>query len=181
MGWRKIDINGKIWDWRVAGNDVFIKGPKGERGKTDFYELYNATPNEIERAKWKGNFRGTGPGIIRKYIEDNLIDKSESLPPLSETIPILKAVFNSEKYGEYAGGTLTVKINEVELNCATGTTADRLLFFNVGKGRNEDENSWIALNYIRYKKKGSFFPEAYKIVEGNPRFKKHLTIALLKE
>ena len=76
-----------------------------------------------------------------------------------ERLSFLKDVFDEKIYGEYAGGTLTGTINE------------KLNFFNVNKGENEEENFWIAINYIKYMSangKGAHYQEALDIANRDP-------------
>jgi hypothetical protein len=65
-------------------------------------------------------------------------------------------VFNEKEYGEYAGATLTGKIDG-ELN-----------FFVVGKGKSEEEDLWIALNYIKYRSPGARYSDAMEIANRDP-------------
>jgi hypothetical protein len=177
---RKIDINGEIWEWRPTNWVIYIRSLHRKlQSTTDYGELFKMSPDDVERAKRKKYFEGATPGIIRKYIEDNLIAKNNLLS-VSITVPLLKKIFNSEVYAEYVGGTLTVGLKDTDwIQKPQGTKSD-FLMFSVGKGRTQDEDCWIALNYLRWRKRGCHFEEAYRIVSKNARLKKHLTIALLK-
>jgi hypothetical protein len=76
-----------------------------------------------------------------------------------ERLVFLKNVFDEKIYGEYAGGTLTGMLNK------------KLNFFNVGKGETEEENFWIALNYIKYMSangKGAHYQDALDIANKDP-------------
>jgi hypothetical protein len=71
----------------------------------------------------------------------------------------------------YIGGTLT--FTDSNKNTA---------FMNVGHGKDDDETCWTALNYIKYKgHRYHFYETAIDIVSKFPKYKKLLSIALLKE
>jgi hypothetical protein len=167
MSKRKVHIDGEIWTWKVAWNGVWVRSPENKKHLLPMSCFY-PEGYDMERAKWKGYFEGITPGEVKAAIQSEIITPENDVP-VSQTVPLLKRIFNEEAYGEYVGGTLTVKWSD-----------EGVLMFNVGQGRTHDENYWIALNYIKYKPKGVHFQEAYRTIKKIPRFSKHLAKAMLK-
>lgn len=162
MGYRKINVNGEEWRWKVGWSNVSIRGPNNQSFAPFKDELSEI--QDVERAEWKGYFHIT-PAHIRAFILK--VSETSDL----DLAPILKDVFYEKKGAEYAGGTLAVKID------------DELQLLNVGDGKTDEEKFWIALNYLKYKNdRCMFYTLADSIVRSSPIYKskKLLAIALLK-
>ena len=160
MSYRKINVNGEEWQWKVGWSHVSIKGPNNQSYAPYKDELTEI--DDVERAEWKGYFH-----ITPKHIRAFILKVSGDL----DVAPILENIFWEKQYAEYAGGTLTVKID------------DELQFLNVGDGKTEEERVWIALNYLKYRHEGcAHYALAESIVRNSDMFKskKLLAIALLK-
>lgn len=65
----------------------------------------------------------------------------------------IRKIFNEEVYAEYAGGTLTFKMNN-QLQLVSLSSEDR----------NENELYWAAMCYLKYKGSGHSLPRAYEIL-----------------
>jgi len=156
--YRNINIDGEIWRWKVGGSHVSIRGPNDGQTYAPWKDELTGV-EDVERAEWKGNFHVT-PAHIRGYI----IKVAGKLDPVSK----LKDTFYERASGVYTGGSLGIAID------------NQLQIFNVGDGKTEDEKCWIALNYVKYKQGCRFYETAVDIVSRNPKYKKLLTLALLK-
>lgn len=160
---RNINIDGKIWRWKVGRGAVSIRDPENKHSYVDFTTLTGI--EDVERTSWKGNLH-IQPKHVRNYIDVHLRDRSETKINI---IKKLKDVFYERIPAIYVGGTLTFSTNN-----------KNIVFVNVGHGKNDDEKCWIALNYIKYKHRYHFYETAIDIVSRFPKYKKLLAIALLK-
>jgi hypothetical protein len=72
MSYRKMDVQGEQWEFKIGRDNAHIRAPNG-RGKTvSFYELTGRTPDLIERGQWKGTTDGmVGPGEVRAWIDSH--------------------------------------------------------------------------------------------------------------
>ncbi len=115
---------------------------------------------------WHNNsYGGVTPNDIRAYIKGNLQRKEFGI----DVIKILQDIFYDKRSAAYAGGTLTVK------------EGDNFLMFDVGKGLSDEENCWIALNYVKNKNGNcTYWEEAIKTLRMTSEFKKIATKAMLK-
>jgi hypothetical protein len=171
-GYRKIVVEEETWFWKFGSSFVAIKDPYGKSYVVPQEDLFPG--RDLERDKWKKNLHAT-PGDIKNYImnlkSENRVDR----------VKLLKEVFRNKRYAEYAGGTLSVAIKEDDWKERAPKENSTLLLFNVGGGKTKEENCWIALNYIKYKKKGYFFDRAIALLKDNKNYEKLFTIALLSQ
>lgn len=171
-GYRKIVVDNKDWHWKSGGSFVVIKDPDGKGYTVPINDLFPA--EDVERAAWKRYLHIT-PKTIKNYIMNvKTTDRIDS-------VALLKQVFRGNRYAEYAGGTLTIAVKEEDWKQGFPGEKSALLMFNVGEGKSAEEDCWIALNYIKYKKNGCYFDQALEIVRNNPAYKKLCTIAFLKQ
>jgi hypothetical protein len=160
-------VGGEVYNWKCGDQTVSIRNVKTGKGvNIAITELKPISQEDLEEMHWHNNpSGGVTPNDIRAYIDGNLRREELGI----DTIKILQEIFNEKRAGSYAGGTLTV------------TDHDNFLMFNVGKGSSDEENCWIALNYIKYKNPDCFFwDEAIKILQMTPDFKKIATKAMLR-
>jgi len=150
--YRNININGEIWRWKVGSTHVSIRGPNKESYAPYLSEVGSGCEEDYNFAIY--------PAEIRAYI----IKVAGNLDP----IPELKDSFYKREFHCESGDSLNIVIN------------GQNQMFNVGDGKNDDERCWIALNYIKYKYGGRFYETAIEIVSRNLKYKKQLTLALLK-
>lgn len=157
--YRKINIDGEMWRWKVGHSHISVRGPNKESFAPWIDELTEI--EDVERAEWKGYLHIT-PRAIRAYIF--------KVTGRVDFLPVLQGIFNEEEYyGEYVGGTLSVKVD------------DQVHLLNMGDFGDSDTGCWLALCYLKYKSPSHrFYDTALKIVENNPEYKKELAIALLK-
>jgi len=156
--YRKININGEMWRWKVGHSHISIRGPNRESFSPWIDELTEI--EDTERAAWKGYLQIT-PRVIRAYIF-----KATGMVDL---VPTLKNVFYEKEAAAYAGGTLCIDID--------GQTQ----MINLSDGWDEETKCWIALCYLRYKTPSHcFYNVALETVGSVTKYKKELTLALLK-
>lgn len=97
------------------------------------------------------------PKNVRDFIDANLRNKID-------TVAILKEIFYGKRRALYSPKGLATK------------EKFSIILFKLGNS--EEEDCWIALNYIKSKYTG-YYNEALAILKKNPKFKKLTTKALL--
>ena len=167
MSWRKIIVDGQEWKWKCGGEFISIRGPDGHGVNVSITELKHVSPEVVEDMHWDGGDSSARvtPFDIMAYINGNLRPQEVGI----DRVAILKGIFHGEVHGDYAGGTLTVALPGKGVLC-----------FNVGKGQSDEEDCWIALNYLKYKPKGYYYRQAYRVATEYPKFKKLITKAILR-
>jgi hypothetical protein len=167
MSWRKIVIDGDVYRWKCGHSNVSIRNEKTGKGvNIAITELKPISSEEVESMHWHDNpYGGVTPEDVRLYINGNLRREELGI----DAIKILQDIYYEKRSAAYAGGTLTVQ------------EEDKFLMFNVGKGSSDEENCWIALNYVKNKNSNcSFWDEAIRILRLTPGFKKIATKAMLR-
>jgi len=73
----------EVWTYRIGGYWVLIRTPDLKTTfRIDLGEITGMTPDEMERAEWKGWWRGVRPQEIKDYIAYHLRPEPEiALPP----------------------------------------------------------------------------------------------------
>lgn len=98
---------------------------------------------------WNKRKKGLKPGNLTTLSGESKIN----LSPV-DTTEYLKDIFNERKHGEYVGGTLSFE-----------GPGDNILLKTVGEGLSEEENFWIAMNYVKHKSQLSHhYGEALEII-----------------
>jgi len=167
MSWRKIVIDDETYHWKCGGETVSIRNVKTGKGvNVNVTKLKPISLEDVEEMHWHNNpYGGVTPGDIRAYINGNLRREQVGI----DVIKILQEVFYEKRSAVYAGGTLTISEN------------GKLLMFDVDKGSSNEENCWIALNYIKHKNSDcTYWEKAIKTLRSTPSFKKLTTKAMLK-
>jgi hypothetical protein len=166
MSWRKIVVDGEAYRWKCGGSNVSIRNEKTGKGvNIAITELKPISPEDVEEMHWHNFNGGITPSDVHAYINGNLRREELGI----DTIKILQDIYYEKVPAAYAGGTLTVKDH------------DKLLMFNVGKGSSDEENCWIALNYVKNKNSNcAFWDQAVSTLRLTPGFKKIATKAMLK-
>jgi hypothetical protein len=161
-GYRNINVDGEIWQWKVGYDRVAIRNPEGKSFAPWKHELLPSQSDDWDRSI-------ITPRLVRTYIDSHCRPRKELN---IDTIKLLQDVYNGKRYGEYAGGTLTIKPNKDD---------STFLMFNVGKGKNEREECWICLNYLKYRNpNGSHWNQAVETLRNYPEFYKLLTKNVLR-
>lgn len=80
---RKLHIGGEEWSWRVAGFDIYVRSPDGNRTlHFNSFELHGTTQDEWyasfsedawEMAEYYGGCNPEiTPGLVKKFVEEHL-------------------------------------------------------------------------------------------------------------
>ncbi len=155
MSWRKIVVEGEVYNWKCSGSTVSIRNNRTGKGA-------NIAITELKPMSPEG---GVTPRDIRNYIDANLRREVLGI----DVIQLLKEYYHGAREGSYSGSTLTILHNE------------KPLIFNVGKGQSDEENCWIALNYIKqFGPNAAHSNEAVKLLRTTAGFKKAVTQAMLR-
>jgi len=166
--YRNINVDGEIWRWKVGSGSVSIRDPENKHHFVNFTTLTGI--EDTERASWKG-YLHIQPKHVRNYIDVHLRERFKTKIDIMKS---LKNIFYKKKSAHYLGGTLVFNVNV--------DNSERFVSVNVGDGKDDDEKCWIALNYIKNKGyRYHFYKTAIDIVSKFPKYKKLLSIALLKE
>jgi hypothetical protein len=173
MSWRKIVVDGEQYNWKCGHSGVSIRNVRTGKGvNVAITELKPMSQEDLEAMHWHDGIEGVTPGDVRAYIDGNLRREELGL----DTIKILRDVFYEKgpRPPNYNGLTLAVE-----------TSDGKNLCFTLGKGTTEEEDCWIALNYIKYQKPKNWtdprWTQAFHILHMTPTiFKKTATKALLK-
>ncbi len=77
MARRKLHINGKIWEYSIGRENIKYKGPNNESGAFDICILLGITPDQMERARWKGyaHIYQIKPSMIKERLIEEYGDK----------------------------------------------------------------------------------------------------------
>lgn len=70
---RKIHLpNGKVWSYKIGNLYVHIRDPEGNTTEATVSAITGESWSDIERAEWKGYWKGVSPSQIRAFIEREL-------------------------------------------------------------------------------------------------------------
>lgn len=83
------------------------------------------------------------------------LPESKALISKADTTPQLKNIFYNRQYAQYIGGSLFFETNE----------DDGVIAKTIMEGVNEEENFWIAMNYVKYKSESAHdYQEALNLI-----------------
>ena len=157
--YRKININGEEWRWKVGSSHISIRGPKDGQTYAPFIDEV-VHVDDVERAQWKG-YLHIEPRDIRAYILKKIrkIDIAHAL----------KEIFYERATAQYVGGTLCVPVG------------DEMMMLNLNDAMNKEELVWLSLIYVKHKSESNiYYKHAMSTLENDKEHKKELAIALLK-
>lgn len=70
---RTVHIDGAEWTYMVGRDFIHIWAPDGTKYVTDESKVTGWTWDDLERAYWKKYAKGVGPGLIKQWIQNNLL------------------------------------------------------------------------------------------------------------
>ena len=76
---RRLHFDGEEWSWQVGKDNIVASNPDGTiRFLWKIWDFFGVTPDEIERARWKGSrMYNVTPKLVKQRIETKLaVDKS---------------------------------------------------------------------------------------------------------
>jgi hypothetical protein len=76
-GFRKLVLDSGTWLYKVGKGHIAIISPTGQKHLTDQSKVTGMSWDTLERGYWKKWFTGIGPGMLREWIENNILSVKE--------------------------------------------------------------------------------------------------------